>query len=85
MDGADSSTTLEVAQLALRIFFESVGPALPLLTFGWLIMRLNRPISSRAAELGREDEIESWDRERRRRYGRHQHKHGRHHRATQPA
>jgi len=80
MDQASASDFYRLVATDARIALQCLSYALPFVLVGWLISRLKPRTKSLVSELGREEETGSWDRERRRRYGRHQHRHGRHHR-----
>jgi predicted amidophosphoribosyltransferase len=64
--------------LDFQILLACFGFILPVVLSYWLYRRFRFDPDNFVKELGREQE-KGWDRERRRRYGRHQHKHGRHH------
>ena len=76
-----TSWALEIGRflyLDFRILLPCFGLILFVVFSYWLYRRLRLSPGDFVKELGREKD-KRWDRDRRRRYGRHHHKHGLHH------
>ncbi|HEY5912677.1 MAG TPA: hypothetical protein VJA21_18910 [Verrucomicrobiae bacterium] len=80
MHGTDGPVVWQFLVVEAHLLLTFVILVLPIAVGTWLVSTLNPFPKSLGSELGREGETRSWDRERRRRFGRHQHRHGHHHR-----